>query len=86
MKKLEFKKDGTYLDDKRLDFITHLSILADVEDDVHSSHLLVTGVESDKKGNPILEDGENKEYKINERVIVQGLDNIQDNRFYEGGF
>lgn len=76
MKTLYFKDDGIYLDEERLDYITHFNIVSCAGDSTEAeySHLQVRGYVKGDDGKPMICLNDFVEYKIDEQVIVHGLD------------
>lgn len=76
LKTLYFKDDGVYLDEERLDYITHFSIDSYAGDETEAgySHLKVKGFAKDEDGKPFVYLNDFARYTIDEKVIVYGLD------------
>lgn len=76
MKTLYFKDDGVYLDEKHLDYITHFNIDSYAGDSTEAeySRLQVRGLVKGDDGKPMVYLNEFAEYKIDEEVIIYGLD------------
>lgn len=72
---LEFKDDGTYLDGRRLSYITEFQLESKAELHPNITELYVTGVMVDTEGSPLLDEhNQICEYSINQYVVVKGLD------------
>ena len=71
---LEFKNDGTYLDNKKLTYIKTFWMNADADVAPSVVELEVSGLKVDSEGEPIPDrHGGFEEYYINKYVMVSGL-------------